>query len=654
MFTTKILSINSKNVNGLLADSSGYYRVTDMQLQYAEFLGNWHECGCYDPDYRDFRSNHFQFSWFDKQSQQIIIKDIPATMTDVGSFILAQGKLLARNKEGSDYFLYDIETEKVITTFIDLQVSATGICGGYLYASVKNENQFIKVDLATGEIIWSVVGKFGRIITSNEEWVWVFRQYESIQKINLETGAVIFSYTLPEATGPGLYGSLIYMAFDQGLITCCDINSNQITEVQLAESIPSQADYDFNVTKNKLIVWCCERDDPQGVIKTYCLTSGELLTQTHYNLPLLNRFDGLAIHETGYTIFVEDKRYSETSPISRAVFFTDEDLQRSSFEFDEEEQFACEFEKSTEQGECYYRLYLPSVVDFSIALRHLVAMLDSLMNEICTDDAGRLEKSDKQFDGRFVLDFSNLEVTQEQQDYLNKYRNEFLYLTKLLGNKTVKKPRKPVQLDFMFASGLSKHLVLSPAKKAEEPVKMSSEEVFNKISSIAKIEEQLVFLKVLLDENDYDDEDEFEERYDELYPDVIVASKRAAELGSVWGMHSYGMQLKNKAAIDGSKATRAEAKKWTLLAAKNGCPGAIEDLSSEQCEELDVSPIEQLAFTMLMSRDPQAEVEYFKTEMADHISSQEIEQAVKMFDEMKSYMVKNEIVVLSHCDCYIA
>lgn len=100
--------------------------------------------------------------------------------------------------------------------------------------------------------------------------------------------------------------------------------------------------------------------------------------------------------------------------------------------------------------------------------------------------------------------------------------------------------------------------------------------------------QELHRLSILLDSNEYDDEDEYQEVLDEYYPEVVfdVAHQAALE-GSINGMHLYGIMLANRAGKIENQSNDfqhliAEAREWVIKAAELGCMGAMEDLASEK------------------------------------------------------------------------
>lgn len=171
--------------------------------------------------------------------------------------------------------------------------------------------------------------------------------------------------------------------------------------------------------------------------------------------------------------------------------------------------------------------------------------------------------------------------------------------------------------------------------------------------------QELHRLSILLDSNEYDDEDEYQEVLDEYYPEVVcdVAHQAALE-GSINGMHLYGIMLANKA-IEIKDQTKdyqhliVEAREWVAKAAKQGCMGAMEDLASEQTELLDV-PIElQLAFYKLVNADDDLEeyVAYLKDHCSYLITVEQRTKSIEIYNELVKTLEKNGVKEKKVCEC---
>jgi hypothetical protein len=186
---------------------------------------------------------------------------------------------------------------------------------------------------------------------------------------------------------------------------------------------------------------------------------------------------------------------------------------------------------------------------------------------------------------------------------------------------------------------------------------VSSENMnYEEISDLKEIESILRNMGYELDACEYDDEDEYQEALDRLYPDEVKSvAKRASELGSIHGMHLYGRMLGDevrdlKSEGNPYKELQSKARELVINAAKGGCLGAMDDLATEHTEDLGPSMYEQLAFLKLSGRDPLEHVAYCRDRLNMTITQEEIDKGLSLFEELNRYMIDNDIKK-SCCDC---
>jgi hypothetical protein len=179
---------------------------------------------------------------------------------------------------------------------------------------------------------------------------------------------------------------------------------------------------------------------------------------------------------------------------------------------------------------------------------------------------------------------------------------------------------------------------------------------YEEISDLKEIESILRDIGRELDISEYDDEDDYQEALDRLYPEEVKrVAKRASELGSIPGMHLYGRMLGDEARELESqgkpyKDLQSKAKELVINAAKGGCWGAMDDLGTEYTEALAPSMAEQLAFIKLSGSDPLEHVAYCRDCLNMTITQEEIENGLALFEELNRYMIDNNIQK-TNCDC---
>ena len=171
---------------------------------------------------------------------------------------------------------------------------------------------------------------------------------------------------------------------------------------------------------------------------------------------------------------------------------------------------------------------------------------------------------------------------------------------------------------------------------------------YDHITDLKRIERELTDLSWQLDATEHDP-DEFEEAKRRLYPDEVKkVAKRAAELGSVQGMHLYGRMLQYEARQlkkegEPYDELQTKARELVIQAAKNGCWGAMDDLGTEYVEDLNPSMPEQLAFTKLSGNDPLEHVNYLRKRLGLTITQEDIDKGLELYEEIHKYMVENGI-----------
>ncbi len=172
-------------------------------------------------------------------------------------------------------------------------------------------------------------------------------------------------------------------------------------------------------------------------------------------------------------------------------------------------------------------------------------------------------------------------------------------------------------------------------------------------------EKELIGLSIMLDCNEYDDEEEFESVLQEYYPDkVIEVAKRAALEGAITGMHLYGYLLARKAAKlkeadEEYMPLLVEAREWVKNAAKNGCWGAMDDLATEQTELFDVPIEEQIAFFKLSGSggDLNEHITYLKEFCSEEVTPDQLNNGLKLYEELVKYAEENGITQKRMCEC---
>ena len=175
--------------------------------------------------------------------------------------------------------------------------------------------------------------------------------------------------------------------------------------------------------------------------------------------------------------------------------------------------------------------------------------------------------------------------------------------------------------------------------------------------TLEEAERKLRELAWTLDPTEYDDQDEFEERTKGVFPEQITAqAKHAAELGSVEGMHTYGLLLLRQALERESRDRtfedlQTEARDLVRKAALGGCWGAMDDLGRMKTDELGVELVEMLSFMELAGGDMMDYVEYCHESNPGQFSQKQIDAALDLARSMSKDM-ESRGIVKRQCDCF--
>jgi len=133
---------------------------------------------------------------------------------------------------------------------------------------------------------------------------------------------------------------------------------------------------------------------------------------------------------------------------------------------------------------------------------------------------------------------------------------------------------------------------------------------YDTITDVADVDKRLVRMSIELDRTEYDDEELYQQVLAQLYPEEVAKlAERAAELGSVRGMHLYGRTL-----------------------------------------ELQPTRSQSLAFNQLTGEDPMGLVTYLRDVLQLEVTQEEIDEGSSLYEELSSEM-KAQGIEKQPCDC---